>query len=70
MEPAGRVDDENIDTTGQGAVAGIVGHARGISARGSLDDVGAGSSSPDRELVGRGRRNVSQAARRIVFPRP
>ncbi len=53
MEPAGGVDDQDVDMAGQCPLAGVMSHAGRIGPRRPLDDLAAGTAGPDRKLVGR-----------------
>ena len=54
MQAPGGVDDQDVDVAGQGALAGVVGHAGRVGPGRPLDDLAAGAVGPDRELVGGG----------------
>ena len=69
VQPAGGVDDQDVDAAGQGAVAGVVGDARRVGPGAPRTMSEPGALGPDRRAGrpprrGRCRRRPS----RIVFP--
>ena len=69
MQPAGGVDDQDVDAAGQGALAGVVGDAGRVGAGGAPDDVGSRPGRPrSSSWSAAAARKVSQAARTIEFP--
>ena len=68
MKPAGGVDDQDVGLAGQGAVAGVVRHARRVGAGGPLTMSAPARVAQTVNWSAAAARKVSQAASRIDFP--